>query len=81
MSSINPALVAYVALYANCQLASSALGNSGTVTLSSVGGGSYSGTFDVTFSTGDHVTGSFDASNCAGFTTYLNSSSANLTYS
>jgi hypothetical protein len=74
-----PALVAYFAVDANCQLTSTAGGTSGTVTLSSVANSGYSGTFDVTFDSGDHVTGSFKASNCAGLTTFLDSSMANLT--
>jgi len=73
------AVAAYFAVDTNCQLSSTSAGNSGTVTLSSVGEGGYSGTFDVTFNSGDRVTGSFKASNCTALTTYLDSSMANLT--
>ncbi len=74
-----PAYVTYLALDANCHLSSAIGGSSGTLTLSSVGNGGYSGTFDVTFNSGDRVTGSFNASNCAGLATLLSSSMANFT--
>jgi hypothetical protein len=58
----------------NCQaiVAAGAAGLSGTVTLTSVSGGSYAGTFDVTLDSGDRITGSFSASNCAALATFLN---------
>lgn len=71
-----PAKVAEVVFYsydATCtQIASqSATATSGTVILTSVNNGSYSGNFDVTFDSGDHVTGSFSASNCANLNVYF----------
>jgi len=36
----------------------------GSVTLTYVENGSYTGVFDLTFDSGDHVTGSFDAAAC-----------------
>ena len=41
-----------------------AQGQSGTVTLTSVTGGVFKGSFDVTLNTGDHITGSFDPAAC-----------------
>ena len=39
-------------------------GTSGTVTLTSVSSMGVDGTFDVTFPSGDHVSGKFSAGNC-----------------
>jgi len=39
-------------------------GTSGTVTLSSAGGGVYEGQFDVMLDSGDHITGSFQPTLC-----------------
>jgi hypothetical protein len=39
-------------------------GASGTITLTTVSATKAEGTFDVTFDTGDHVTGTFSAGNC-----------------
>ncbi len=49
---------------------------SGTITLSSVNNGSYSGSFDLTMGSGasaaaDHVTGSFNAPNCPAVAVFL----------
>ncbi len=49
---------------------------SGTITLSSVNSGSYSGSFDLTMVSGasaaaDHVTGSFNAPNCPAVAVFL----------
>ena len=41
-----------------------AVAGSGTVDLTGVDGGAFSGTFDVHLDSGDHVTGSFDAPTC-----------------
>jgi hypothetical protein len=46
---------------------------SGPVTLTGVSNGSYSGNFDVTFDSGDHLTGSFGASNCANLNVWFGS--------
>lgn len=60
------ALLETVGLDATCQPvdADSASGQSGTVTLASVTGGVFKGTYDVTLNTGDHLTGSFDPTPC-----------------
>jgi len=60
------ATVLYLQTDGTCSTNLSASGISGTVTLTSASNGSYAGTFDVTFDSGDHATGSFTASNCAG---------------
>src|SRR5262249_25585325 len=44
--------------------ADDALGTSGTVTLSSVSGNRFSGSFDLMLDSGDHLTGSFDPEEC-----------------
>jgi hypothetical protein len=46
--------------------AQSAQGQSGTVTLTSVAGNVFKGSFDVLLNTGAHVTGTFDPTACAG---------------
>jgi hypothetical protein len=55
-----------VGLDSSCQAidADSGAGQSGTVTLTSVAGGVFTGSFDVTLNTGDHLTGSFAPSAC-----------------
>ncbi len=42
-----------------------ALADSGTVVLTGVSGGTFTGTFDVVMDSGDHVTGTFDAPTCS----------------
>ena len=44
---------------------------SGSVTLTANGGGAYAGTYDLTFDSGDRVTGKFQTATCQGLTTYL----------
>ena len=62
----------YIQLDANCQnTVGSVFSVSGTVTLTSVNNGSYAGTFDLTLNSGDHITGSFSASNCPGLVPFL----------
>lgn len=46
--------------------ASTSQAANGTVTLSSISGNQFSGTFDVALATGDHVTGSFNPEECPG---------------
>jgi hypothetical protein len=75
-SGAPPAKVAYASFFtfdSGCTqiTTQSASATSGTVTLTSVNNGSYSGNFDVTFDSGDHVTGSFSASNCANLNVYF----------
>ena len=74
------AVVSYTLTDASCNtiVASTATGTSGTVTLTSVGGGSYSGSFDVVLNTADHLTGNFNASNCSALSTLI-SQNANTT--
>ncbi|HUJ28891.1 MAG TPA: hypothetical protein VLW85_22880 [Myxococcales bacterium] len=78
-SGLPPAHLAYVSYGVNdasCveQPGLSATGKSGTVTLTRVQGGAYSGSFDVTFDSGDHATGTFDTAECPGFASYLGTS-------
>jgi len=60
---------------ATCQdvSAQDAAGASGTVTLSSVSGNSFSGSFDLVLDSGDHVTGSFDPGACPALANQVNS--------
>ena len=55
--------------------AQSASAVSGTVTLTRNGQASYAGTYDLTFDSGDRVTGEFDTAACRGLATYLASDS------
>jgi hypothetical protein len=50
---------------------------SGTVTLTGNSGGAYSGSFDLSFESGDHVTGTFNAARCAGIETFLTAAGNN----
>ncbi|HEX8107960.1 MAG TPA: hypothetical protein VF516_09550 [Kofleriaceae bacterium] len=56
--------------------AQDASATSGTVTLTSVSGNRFSGNFDLVLDSGDHVTGSFDPSECPAVNTALNSTTA-----
>lgn len=60
---------------ATCQdiTAQGASGTSGTVTLSSVSGNRFSGSFDLVLDSGDHVTGSFDPQECPALAKLVNS--------
>ncbi len=58
----------YIPTDANCLSQSGPFAVSGTVTITSVSNGSYSGNFDLILDSGDHVSGSFNASNCAALT-------------
>jgi hypothetical protein len=59
---------------ANCQnvTADSAMGTSGTVTITSINNNAISGHFDVVLDSGDHVTGSFSPEACPAIQTALN---------
>ncbi len=59
------AIAQYFQTDASCHEIQSTLATSGTITLTSVSNGNLSGTFDLTFDTGDHVSGSFSAANCS----------------
>jgi hypothetical protein len=63
------AWVGFGATDASCNEFVSAVGASGTVTITGVSDSAYAGSFDVIFDSGDHVTGSFSASACAGLST------------
>ena len=73
------ALVLYGSTDASCKDADSTSGASGTVTLTGIDNGSYTGSFDVTVQSQDangnasggpeHVTGTFGAKSCAGLST------------
>ncbi len=67
------AIVNYIKTDATCRSTAATMANgiSGMVVLTAASNGSYSGTFDITFDTGDHVTGSFRASNCAALSTLI----------
>lgn len=52
---------------ASCVRATGEQASSGTVTVNEVSDGGVSGTFDVSFSSGDHLTGSFQAPRCGAF--------------
>jgi len=56
-----------------CQdvLASEATGTGGTVTLTKIAGNAFSGSFDVTLDSGDHVTGTFAPAACAGMQNFV----------
>jgi len=60
-------VVQYTLTDANCLPVQSDRAISGTVTITSIGNGDVSGNFDLTFDSGDHVTGSFSAKNCYPF--------------
>lgn len=53
--------------------ASNANATTGTVTLSSVSGNVFSGSYDVGLDSGDHITGDFDPEDCPGLQTALTS--------
>lgn len=55
--------------------AHAAMAQSGTVTLTSVTGGAFTGTYDVMLNTGGHLTGSFDPEPCPQLATAVTSSS------
>ncbi len=66
--SAHNAGVAWLVIDQTCNKTAQALGASGTVTLSGASsGGSYSGSFDLTLDSGDHITGHFDAASCSAF--------------
>lgn len=58
------AVAQYFQTDASCNETQITLATSGTITITSVSNGNLSGTFDLTFDSGDHVTGSFSATNC-----------------
>lgn len=68
--TIENAIAVFATTDVNCQLvpAAGAVANSGSITFTSVGN-RYSGSYDLTFGFGDHVTGTFDAPLCASIAT------------
>ena len=80
LSSNPPPKVAYVLFFVydntcNDVSAQEASGASGTVTLTQPGN-ALAGSFDFTFDSGDHVTGTFAAGACAGFSTSADAGSS-----
>jgi hypothetical protein len=74
-----PALAVYAQSDANCRAVPGAAENAtdGTITLTSVNGGSYSGTFDLTMAgsgaaPADHITGQFTAPYCQASALFAN---------
>ncbi len=61
----NVAVATYVATDGTCIPIHEIQATSGTVTLTRVDASGYGGTFDLRFTDGSHVTGSFTASRCA----------------
>ena len=61
----NVAVAQYAATDATCTPIADADSASGTVTLTRVDSTGYAGSFDITFSDGSHITGSFTANRCA----------------
>jgi hypothetical protein len=53
--------------------AAEAKATTGTVTLSSISGDTFAGSFDVVLDSGDHLTGSFDPEPCPGIQAALDS--------
>jgi hypothetical protein len=70
---VHAAVVTFGVNDADCEsiATQSAVATSGIVKLTSVSGGSYSGTYSVGFETGEAVSGEFHASSCPGLATYL----------
>ncbi len=68
--AIESAAAVFAATDASCHLepTSGAVATSGATTFTSVGN-RYTGSYDLTFGFGDHVTGTFDAPVCAGAAT------------
>jgi hypothetical protein len=60
----------FVASDANCNLSTTAIIGGSSVTLTSVTGGAFVGSFDMTLASGDRLTGSFDAAACAGLSSF-----------
>jgi hypothetical protein len=67
------AVVSFAVNDASCAMvpAQSAVGTSGAVRITSISGGSYSGTYTIGFDTGEQVTGDFHTASCPGLATYL----------
>ncbi|MGZ6124713.1 MAG: hypothetical protein ACXWLR_07120 [Myxococcales bacterium] len=63
--AIENAVAIFAATDATCQLVAASEAVSGAITFTSVGS-RYAGSYDLTFGSGDHVTGTFDAPVCAG---------------
>lgn len=69
MPSGNYAAFQYQLSNANCAAASFEQGTSGTVQLDTSSATTMSGTFDVRLTSGDHVTGTFNAAHCPAIST------------
>lgn len=62
------AILDFLVIDAACTASETLESNGGKVTLTRVDATGYTGTFDVTFTSGDHVTGSFDTTDCQALT-------------
>jgi hypothetical protein len=62
------AILDFVVIDAACTAIQTLESTSGKVTLTRIDAKGYTGTFDVTFTSGDHVTGSFDTIDCPALT-------------
>ena len=60
------AVINFVSIDANCQIvdAQGAVSQSGMVNLTGISNGAYTGNFDVTLDSNDHITGTFKAASC-----------------
>jgi hypothetical protein len=68
------AILDFVVTDATCTAAQIFEAASGNLTLTRIDANGYSGTFDVTFSSGDHLSGSFDSATCAAIIGNVNTS-------
>jgi hypothetical protein len=64
----NFAVLDFVVIDSTCTASQTMESDGGKVTLTRIDAKGYTGTFDVTFTSGDHVTGSFDTTDCPALT-------------
>jgi hypothetical protein len=74
--AVKKAYISFTATDGQCAVGQIVYSQDGTVALISVSNGAYTGTFDVHFDSGDHVTGSFSATACSQITPYYDPSTA-----
>ena len=67
-SSGNFAVLDFVLVDETCVASQTLESDAGKVTLTRIDAKGYTGTFDVTFTSGDHVTGRFDTTDCPALT-------------
>lgn len=63
---LKAAFAVFVTVDAVCTPPQRSSSASGTIVLTKVVDGAYTGTFDIVFQGGDHVSGSFDSASCSG---------------